>query len=85
MKAVAGKQGFYRADIGKFKHYSNLVSLIISSKSQPRNSADFLQSTILSRKISKYSITGHTSVSMMRVRQMSFFSGSISSDELTTE
>ena len=42
--------------------HSNLVSLIISSKLQSSLAADFLQSTMRSRKISKYSITGQNSV-----------------------
>lgn len=64
--------------------HSNLVSLIISSKLQSSLAADFLQSTMRSRKISKYYITGQMSVSIFRRRIITLSSPSTSSSESTT-
>ena len=64
--------------------YSRRVSLMISSNVSPKRSAAFLHSTIRSRKISKYYMTGQMSVSIVMLKRQSFCSLSIFSEAFTT-
>ena len=63
---------------------SSRVSLMISSKVRPRKSAALRQSTMRSRKISKYSITGQMFVSIVTENTQSLFSASIFSEAFST-
>lgn len=63
---------------------SSRVSLMISSKVRPRKSAALRQSTMRSRKISKYSMTGQMFVSIVTENTQSLFSASIFSEAFST-
>lgn len=63
---------------------SSRVSLMISSKVRPRKSAALRQSTMRSRKISKYSMTGQMLVSIVTENTQSLFSASIFSEAFST-
>src|SRR3989344_8677723 len=65
------------ADDIKILHYNNLKLLITNPNSYPRNLAALRQKTILSVKISKYSITGQKLASILSVRVIFFFTLSI--------
>ena len=63
---------------------SSRVSLMISSKVRPRKSAALRQSTMRSRKVSKYSMTGQMFVSIVTENTQSLFSASIFSEAFST-